>query len=354
MAQLRTTLLTTPLGWAFVAAFCRDGTSPTRLLLWLAGFVSTWSLSLVLLTRVAKRPGSVRRDGWILYLAASLDGLAWGAMLPILAPHNPYEFLWLVVVLCGVIAVNAPVYTPYIRPYFSNLFCLYVVVLVHAVPHFRETGRIPATVGLTLFIGLIAFYIARIAAQVTEGLRLSLENAALAEQLQNALQAARVDAKTDALTGLANRRALDRALAEWQDAALEANRTFSVLMLDLDNFKAINDSQGHETGDEVLRAFAERVSLLLRPDDVLARRGGDEFVVVLPDADLKVAENLGRSICDAIQSAPLIQSSAVPVTVSVGVAQHRASESVDFLLAKADSALYAAKRHGRNCVRLAA
>ena len=207
-------------------------------------------------------------------------------------------------------------------------------------------------VGMTIFCGLLATYMQSIAARVLDGIRLQLHNASLAEQLNEALQLVRHESETDALTGQPNRRALDALLEQQLALARSVGRPFSVLLLDIDHFKLVNDTHGHGAGDDTLRAFAQRVREHLRQGDTCARYGGEEFVVVLPGttlvAALEVAERLRQGVAEAsLMSVPLVRT-----TVSIGAAQYLPGETVEQLLARADTAVYAAKRGGRNQVRV--
>lgn len=158
----------------------------------------------------------------------------------------------------------------------------------------------------------------------------------------------------DGLTGLSNRRYLDEYLAtEWRRAARELNE-FSVLMIDVDNFKKFNDSQGHLAGDEVLKQVGNAVrSALHRPADLAARFGGEEFVVVLPGTGLSGAQVLGERICRRVEALGIAhgaEGAGKVVTVSIGGATTlpvRGAQATE-LLAAADEALYQAKRDGKN------
>ncbi|MBV8379198.1 MAG: GGDEF domain-containing protein [Paucibacter sp.] len=182
----------------------------------------------------------------------------------------------------------------------------------------------------------------RISARIIEGIGLQIANAELAEQLRQALSFSRHQAATDALTGLSNRRVLDELLATTGDAPL------ALLMLDLDHFKEINDRHGHAAGDAVLREFAERVRSQLRPNDVCARWGGEEFVVLLPCATLAQACEVGERLRQVVAAAPL--ADRIEATVSIGAAASQPGETAEALLARADAAVYAAKNAGRNRV----
>jgi len=166
--------------------------------------------------------------------------------------------------------------------------------------------------------------------------------------LRATLAAAEMLAARDQLTGLCNRRNFDQRLEAAIARATRHGGAFSLLMLDIDHFKNINDYYGHATGDDVLRRFGEVLSERLRPYDVAARWGGEEFVVLADGATLDNARMLAEQIRESVASTPF---SPVPrVTVSIGVADYQPDESGDDLLRRADKALYGAKRNGRNRV----
>ncbi len=156
-------------------------------------------------------------------------------------------------------------------------------------------------------------------------------------------------AQTDSLTGLANRRYLIDQLEREFARARRYHRPLSMVYLDLDSFKALNDRYGHLFGDEVLHGAARSLKAVLRSTDLLARIGGDEFAVLLPETNLIGAENVAQKLRKAIsaygtQLAPAIQ----PLTFCAGVSQLREGDtSIDDILARADSAQYLAKASGK-------
>jgi diguanylate cyclase (GGDEF)-like protein len=156
-------------------------------------------------------------------------------------------------------------------------------------------------------------------------------------------------AELDELTGSFNRRCIMRMLDDEIARAQRINAPCSVALIDLDWFKRVNDAYGHPTGDEVLRAFAITVFANIRNIDRFGRYGGEEFLLVLPDtpndAATRILDRLRAIIADLDWSA---FSSGMRVTISAGVATLRPDESEDTFLARADSALYAAKARGRN------
>ena len=177
----------------------------------------------------------------------------------------------------------------------------------------------------------------------------------LQQDLIDARDELRYQATHDVLTGIWNRGAvLDLLHRELQRAA-RAKTATSVLMLDLDHFKKINDTHGHMTGDVVLREVANRIAQSVRSYDLVGRYGGEEFLVVLPACDKAEVERSANRIRLAISSAPILTaSSEIPVTASIGasvIAGDAATSEKDALLA-ADKALYEAKNGGRNRVSL--
>ncbi|MCY0094654.1 PleD family two-component system response regulator [Hoeflea ulvae] len=161
-------------------------------------------------------------------------------------------------------------------------------------------------------------------------------------------------AVTDALTGLNNRRHLDTHLATLVERSNRRDRPLSVLITDIDHFKAINDTHGHEGGDDVLREFARRVRGAVRGADLACRYGGEEFVVVMPDTTPEIAAQVAERLRDAIAAAPFKISATgrvAPLTTSVGIATlEKGGEGADSLMRRADKALYQAKNNGRNRV----
>ena len=158
---------------------------------------------------------------------------------------------------------------------------------------------------------------------------------------------------TDPLTGLHNRRYLDSHLRSLIDRSKEAGKPVALLAFDLDFFKGINDTYGHDAGDDVLREFAHRLKKSVRGIDLVVRQGGEEFLVVMPETDSKyavmVANRLRQDVEDELFNTRT--EDRIPVTVSVGVAELQGDDDdADSLMRRADQALYAAKRDGRNRV----
>ena len=177
------------------------------------------------------------------------------------------------------------------------------------------------------------------------------------EQLRTSVRASIEMAVTDALTGLYNRRYLETHLAHLIEHAVNRGKALSVLTLDVDFFKAVNDTHGHDAGDRVLQEIAGRIRASIRNIDLGCRTGGEEFVVVLPATDIETAERVGERIRKMVAGKPFDvgPDCHLTITASVGVsALSGIDENVEELLKRADQALYRAKREGRNRVILAA
>ncbi len=159
-------------------------------------------------------------------------------------------------------------------------------------------------------------------------------------------------AHTDPLTGVANRRALNERLVAQVGLLARGHQRLSLLMVDVDDFKPVNDRFGHAAGDAVLVELAALMSEELRSSDQLGRWGGEEFLVLVPATPQEAAQELAERIRAAVAEHPFRHGERV--TVSVGVAEGLPGETPEQLVARADQALYAAKREGRNRVRAAA
>jgi two-component system cell cycle response regulator len=173
------------------------------------------------------------------------------------------------------------------------------------------------------------------------------------ERLRDNVQLSIEMAITDALTGLYNRRYMETHVGTLVDQAIARGKPLSVLILDIDYFKSINDTHGHDAGDDVLQDFAIRIRKSIRGIDLACRYGGEEFVVVMPETDMAVATMVAERLRRRIASEPFpIQkgTKVIEVTISIGIAALGPADNAAAVIKRADQALYRAKRDGRNRV----
>ncbi|MGJ8610454.1 MAG: diguanylate cyclase, partial [Octadecabacter sp.] len=182
-----------------------------------------------------------------------------------------------------------------------------------------------------------------------------------ADALRRTVETGLEAAITDPLTGLFNRRYAMPHLARLSTESRRSGRQFAIMVLDLDHFKTINDTHGHSAGDDILRQTARRLQDNLRAVDLLARIGGEEFLVAIPNSDVVHARTAAERLCKLIGGAPFFvgpNRTEVHMTMSVGVSLSDGQDAPDVvddlseLVNEADLALYAAKNGGRNKVSL--
>jgi diguanylate cyclase len=175
-------------------------------------------------------------------------------------------------------------------------------------------------------------------------------------RLRTELRGAVHEALTDPLTGLANRRSFDRELRAVA-ACAGGSSPAHLLMADIDHFKRVNDTHGHDIGDEILRIVGKILLNHVRRDSLVARVGGDEFGLLLPRASLHYTAGIATRLCELLASRPLVVRGHPEIieriTLSIGVAAWHAGESSARWFARADASLYEAKRRGRNRVSIA-
>lgn len=195
-------------------------------------------------------------------------------------------------------------------------------------------------------------------------LSLSLEAAQLArmEDLQEIIRSLRSEtsvwlhkAKTDALTLLPNHGEIIASLQYWIGVAHKEQTSLGLIMADIDFFKQVNDTQGHLAGDEVLKHVAARIVSAVREGDIAGRYGGEEFLIILPGADIAIAKSIAERIRCTVADRPInVGDQAIPVTISLGLTTYAGEREFNNFIARADKAMYRAKQAGRNRVMVEA
>jgi diguanylate cyclase len=173
-------------------------------------------------------------------------------------------------------------------------------------------------------------------------------------QLQDSIDILRIESMTDPVTGVANRKLFDLSLKQMIEQAERADMQLSLVLADIDRFKDFNDRLGHQIGDDVLRLVAFAIKNSVRGGDLVARYGGDEFIVILPRTSVKDALAVGENIRRAVMEKELVRRSTREklgrMTISVGIAEYKNGRTAEGMIEEADKHLYAAKHNGRNCV----
>jgi two-component system cell cycle response regulator len=173
------------------------------------------------------------------------------------------------------------------------------------------------------------------------------------DYLRNRLQESVELSITDSLTGLYNRRYMERHLRTMLGESLRTGAALSILVADIDHFKCVNDTYGHDAGDAVLKEFSRRFQRCTRGIDLACRLGGEEFLIIMPDTDSDQAYQIGERIRDCVAAQPfeVKPERKIHVTASVGLATLQGEKDTpETMFKRADEALYAAKRRGRNQV----
>ncbi len=312
--------------------------------------------SLYLSGRQLRTPADMLRWRESQIALQGLAGLVWGSQVLLIGPLPQAEVdSAMVLVVVNTIAVIAML--PFRKAVIVWTLCIWIIPLGTLLIEPSER-HLRMAVGAGVLLVSLNFYLWKASAQLVEGIEKRFEASALAMALHSAANRIRELATRDDLTGVLNRRQGMKLLADWQASVAGGQRRaqgslgeLGLLLLDVDFFKRVNDNHGHPAGDEVLREVSRRLQQGLRDSDVLARVGGEEFMVLLPHTPAAGAVQLAERLRLAVAQTPVnLGSRALDITVSIGVAQLVGGEPFEPVIAQADAALYAAKHGGRNRV----
>ena len=302
-------------------------------------------------------PGEVRLWRRRFLIGTCVSALGWGAAGVLLFPPGDVAHqLFLTMVVLGACAVTLPALAP---DFFCYLAFLGLSGLPMALRLVAEVAGIPLTAGIMACVGVVL--LARMAygmhRRLVEQLNIRFAVADIAEELRTEMTVRRRAeeqltqlANFDPLTGLPNRTQCEHKLGRAIARARSGQAQLAVLFLDLDQFKTINDSLGHQIGDEVLKRVAQRLQRSVTERDTVARLSGDEFIMLVEDAeDREELDTLAERILRVIAKPMLLDETELRVTASIGITLlAEDSPDVKSLLANADTALYRAKKRGRN------
>jgi diguanylate cyclase len=266
-------------------------------------------------------------------VAYTLSGPLRGATFPVL----------LVILMFGMFQL---------RPRWVTLVSVYALALFGAVMAWKASTEPQVFVPVVEWghFAMLAAMLPAVSILAARVARLRTRDRRQRNELAQALTRIQDLATRDELTGLVNRRHMSLLLEQERQRSARSGRLFSVAMVDIDHFKAVNDHYGHAVGDDVLRSIARQMPQALRSTDMVARWGGEEFVVLLAESPLGTARIGLERLRGRIAATPMAHLSGVPirVTVSAGLTEHIAGEPVMVALERADRALYEAKSQGRN------
>lgn len=239
-----------------------------------------------------------------------------------------------------------------------NLYLLTVITSALALGKMVTLLEMGLITGCYVFLGYSASefnlfalaYWSGLLAQITPMLLVAYLTTMLSADIHYALTKIKLLSETDELTGLFNMRAFSPILERESVRSLRYSRPYSIMMVDSDNLKSINDIYGHETGNRLLKHVVHQIQSVLRATDVMARYGGDEFVILLPETAAAGAEEVAERMRQALQGTPFsIDGKKIETTISMGISTYPDhGEDVQRLVEKADQAMYRSKEKGRN------
>ena len=352
-----------PLAMLFLCWVEKDVVSVTTSLGWLALNISPYIINFILTSHLLKHPPADQRmpywHNWE-FVLRTMQGLCWGTAAIFFHVDGANSFvndLSVLVVQITVSAVTMVNLAPSLRTLagFSS-----GILLIPAVYYFwlGDTQHVMFAFGL-LILWVVELETGRnVNRQFADGVRWGVANEETSRQLESRNreldelnQQLNTIAIHDKLTGLYNRHFVVEQLEMQHDLFQRYGSPCSLVLLDIDHFKQVNDIHGHAVGDHTLVAFSRCIAKALRHGDVFARYGGEEFMLVLPVTYLEAALQFSDRIRGMIASKPLLEQPVpLSITASFGVAQLKPGESVTDWISRADQALYKAKAAGRNCV----
>ena len=288
----------------------------------------------------------IRKHVKVFFGLLAYSAFVWniGAIIGSMYAPAPYEFISLALIM-GLLTAGTMSLSSIFSAY---LFYFFLMLIPQLVMMYQYTDPVHNAI-LLLSIIYIPF-ILMLSRSINKNLTIQIENndalATSAEKLYKL-------SVTDGLTEVYNRRYFFEAAQNLLDLSIREHKDISLLMLDIDHFKTINDTYGHQAGDAVLITLSKQIQKMTRTSDLFARVGGEEFAILLYDASIEDAKQIAQNICDKISEQDFFyKKQHIDVTVSLGVATtSNGRGSLDALHHTSDQRLYKAKESGRNCVR---
>ncbi len=302
--------------------------------------------------RPSQQQEPMRLQRWLItqWLIILLHSAVWGLMLAGALLYPKLAVSPFLVMLGVVVFSTAMAFTYPMRLLPCALAMLFVYLPSVLAKFYTNNSAVGESVALMIYLLYLGLFLRRWHLEYHAGLDRELRLIEHSEQLEEL-------SRTDALTALGNRLQFNSLLPSWLATARRQHNPLSLILLDIDYFKRVNDQFGHSTGDLCLHAFAERMRHIFRRDsDILMRLGGEEFAVLMPDTALEQAVQLAeRFRADLVAHPLLLQTQALPLTCSLGVGSYLplCDDSAEAFYKRVDDALYRAKALGRNRLELA-
>lgn len=363
LERARRATMLSPIGTGFVFWLVHEIVAAKLVLAWVIINTLPDTITFVLTSRLIKRPLPNQQISYwhnLQISLRSLQGLCWGSAVIFFHVAWPVSVVHDMTILVVLIAVSSAgiVNT---APSFRTSFGFTFGVLIIPICYYFWLGD---PIYIKLAAGSILLLLVTLqfgwnayqqfidgAKQLVLNRRISLQLEMRNNELNELNRQLSVTASHDSLTDLYNRRFIVAQLEQQLDNFRLHGNPCSIVLIDIDRFKQVNDQFGHASGDQVLVAFSRRTEPQIRLGDIFGRYGGEEFLLVLPMTELPTALSLAESIRGHLASTPLLEHpQPLTITASFGVAQIRPNESIDTWLIRADKALYRAKENGRNCV----
>lgn len=356
MARERNVSISGPLASGYLA-FLHFGAIELHILVmwWLALFICD-ATTFVSTNIYLYNSDKARSKYWAIRVfgAQSCAGIVWGLSVLILKVPGELKYeLYTLVILVAVSSVTSVALLPFRTAFISFLIGIWAFPLLYFLS-LGEIFYLNFSIGIVILASTLISYQVISTRQFVDGIEQKLRASMLAEKLDDALKQLEHLAIYDELTGVYNRRfGLDCLRKEKRIQARHDN-PLSIVIIDVDLFKSINDKYGHMVGDEVLIRFAKSIQAALREEGTFCRYGGEEFLLVMPNSSSEQATVVVERLRTAIKQAPYVtDANEICITASFGVAESPPDENIDCAIDRADRALYEAKRKGRDRVEFA-
>jgi len=361
--RARKATMLSPIGTGFVFWLMHEIVAAKLVLAWMIINTLPDTITFVLISRLIKRPLPNQQIAYwhnVQVVLRSLQGLCWGSAVIFFHVAGSASLVHDMTILVALVAVSATgiVNTaPSFRTSFGFTFCVLIVPICYYI-WLGDPIYIKLAIGSTILLLVSLQFGWDAYQQFVDGAkrlvlnrRISLQLEMRNNELDELNRQLSITATHDNLTDLYNRHFIVDQLEQQLDLFERHGNPCSMVLIDIDRFKLINDQFGHVLGDKVLVAFSRRVESQIRLGDTFGRYGGEEFLLVLPMTELPSALSLAERIRGYLASTPLLEHpQPLTITASFGVAQLKANDSIDTWLIRVDQALYRAKESGRNCV----